>query len=73
MGQLIPLFWTSGDISSEFQIQSGQPYLCLVEAHISVTHSLRFSSGATPAKLLATSMPAEPFSSMYLRVGIGGA
>ena len=26
MGQLILLFWTSGDVSSEFQNQSGQPY-----------------------------------------------
>ena len=32
MGPLIALFWTSGDISSGFQIQSGQPYLYLVEA-----------------------------------------
>ena len=24
---LIPLFWTSGDVSSEFQRQSGQPSL----------------------------------------------
>ena len=30
MGPLIPLFWTSGDVSSGFQSQSGQPYLCLV-------------------------------------------
>ena len=26
MGPLIPLFWTSGDVSSGFQSQSGQPY-----------------------------------------------
>ena len=30
MGKLIPLFWTSGDVSSGFQSQSGQPYLHLV-------------------------------------------
>ena len=29
MGPLIPLFWTSGDISSGFQSQSGQPYSSL--------------------------------------------
>ena len=29
MGPLIPLFWTSGDISSMFQSQSGQLYLPL--------------------------------------------
>ena len=34
MGSLIPLFWTSGDVSSEFQSQSGQPYLHLVEAYM---------------------------------------
>ena len=26
VGPLIPLFWTSGDVSSGFQSQSGQPY-----------------------------------------------
>ena len=29
-------------------------------------------SGVTPANLLAASMAAEPFSSSYLREGIGG-
>ena len=32
IGLLIPLFWTSGDVSSGFQSQSGKPYLHLVEA-----------------------------------------
>ena len=31
MGPLISLFWTSGDIYSGFQTQSGQPFLYLVE------------------------------------------
>ena len=31
---LIPLFWTSGDVSSGFQSQSGQPYSCLAEVHM---------------------------------------
>ena len=26
VGPLMPLFWTSGDVSSGFQSQSGQPY-----------------------------------------------
>ena len=31
---LISLFWTSGDISSGFQSQSGQPYSRFREAYI---------------------------------------
>ena len=46
-------------------------FLVLFSCH--VTRSLRFASGASPANLLAASMAAEPFSSMYLRAGIGGA
>ena len=34
VGPLIPLFWTSGDISSRFQSQSGQPYLHLAEVYM---------------------------------------
>ena len=34
VGPLIPLFWTSGDVSSGFQSQSEQPYLHLVEAYM---------------------------------------
>ena len=34
VGPLIPLFRTSGDISSGFQSQSGQPYFHLVEAYV---------------------------------------
>ena len=33
-GPLIPLFWTSDDISSRFQNQSGQPYSHLAEVYI---------------------------------------
>ena len=61
VGPLIPLFWTSGDVSSGFQSQSG---FCLIQAwqrHTCyVTHSLSFISGATPVNLLAASMGAEP-------------
>ena len=34
MGSLIPLFWTSGDVSSGFQSRSGQPYLHSVETYM---------------------------------------
>ena len=34
MGPLIPLFWTSGDVSSGFQSQSKQHYSHLVEAYV---------------------------------------
>ena len=34
MGPLIPLFWTSGDVSSGFQYQSGQSYSHLVQAYV---------------------------------------
>ena len=47
MAPLIPLFWTSGDVSTGFQSQSGQPYLHLVEAR--VTHTQSFTFGVTPA------------------------
>ena len=33
-GHWYPLFWTSGDISSGLQSQSGQPYLSLVEVYM---------------------------------------
>ena len=34
MGPLIPLFWTSGDVSSGLQSQSGQPYSYLVKVYV---------------------------------------
>ena len=61
---LIPLFWTSGDISPEFQNQSRSPPSCI--------GILRFTSGATPAHLLAASMAVEPVTSTYLWTIIGG-
>ena len=63
-------FFTSGDISSGFQSQSGQPYSHLAEAF--VTLSLRLTSGVTLTDLLVTSMAAELISSTYLWAGIGG-
>ena len=68
VGLLIPLFWTSGDVSSGFQSQSG---FCLIHTWrrrtSNITHSLRFTSGATPADLLVASMAAELISSTYLQ------
>ena len=63
---VIPMFWTSGDVSSGFQSQSGQPYSCLAEVYV----SLRFTSGATAAVPFVANTVGEP-SSTYLR-GIGG-
>ena len=60
MGPLIPLFWTSGDVSSGLQSQNG---FCLIRVQrrctCYVTCSLRFTSGVTPADLLVASMAAE--------------
>ena len=61
MGPLIPLFWTSGDVSSGFQSQSGQPYSHLAEAYVRRMHPLRFTSGVTPDDLLVASMAADRF------------
>ena len=71
MGPLIPLFWTSGDVSSGFQSQSGQATLFTFGEDIYVTHGLRFTSGVTPAYLLAASIATKLISSTYLQQGIG--
>ena len=63
------LFWTSDDVYLGFQSQGGSP--CLRVSLPSCI--LRFTSGVTPADLLAASMAAELFSSTYLRTSIGRA
>ena len=51
LGPLEPLFWISGDVSSGFQSQSRLPYShCGGKCNV---HSLRSTSGATHANLLA--------------------
>ena len=71
VGPQIPLFWTPGDICPGFQSQSGSPFLhALLNAHNKI---LRFTSGATPADLLAPTIAAELFSSTYLPASISGA
>ena len=60
MGPLIPPFWTSGDVSSGFQSQSGQPYLHLSEAYMmykrsaSVTPELNLGKHTKPLGQLQT-------------------
>ena len=66
MGPLIPLFWTSGDVSSEFQSQSELAALFTLGRGICVTCSQKFTSGATPANVLVVSMVAKPFFCMAL-------
>ena len=39
VGPLVLLLWTSGDVS-EFQSQSGQPYLCLADAYVTLFNIL---------------------------------
>ena len=52
MGPLIPMFWTSGDVSSGFQSLGGGIHdIC----------SLRFTSGETLADLLVAGMAADRF------------
>ena len=72
VGPLIPLFWTSGDVSSGFQSQSWAA-LFVLSRGVYVTCSLRFTSGGIPTDLLVASIVAESFSTMYLQAGIGGA
>ena len=49
-GLLIPLFWTSGDVSSGFQSQVGFPRLHALSPVYN--KFLGFTSGPTPADLL---------------------
>ena len=46
--------------------------LITLGSSVCVMHSLRFTSGVTPANLLAASMAAEPISSTRLWADIGG-
>ena len=59
VGRLTPLLWTSGDVYPGFQSQGGSPHL---RASSPVCNRfLRFTSGATPADHLVTSMAPQPF------------
>ena len=48
------------------------PLACMLH-HLHCNRILRFTSGVTPADLLAASMAAESISSTYLWAGLGGA
>ena len=59
LGPLVPLFWISGDVFAGFQRQSGFcliHFLCGGECNV---HSLRSTSGATHADLLAAGIAAS--------------
>ena len=58
-GLLIPLFWTSGNICPGFQSQGRS--LRLHTSSPAHNGFLRFTSGVTPADLLAASMAAKLF------------
>ena len=45
--------------------------MCLHVSSTTRNRILRFTSGATPAELLAASIATEPFSSRYLRISLG--
>ena len=47
--------------------------LFAIDGGVHVTHSLRFTTGAIPTKLLVASVAVELFSFTYLQAGIGGA
>ena len=57
-GPLVPLFWISSDVFSGLQSQSGLPYSHCGGARN--VRSLRSTSGATHADLLATSITPSP-------------
>ena len=56
MGPLIPLFWTSDDVSPGFQSQGGS--LACVVLSPAYHEFLRFTSGTTPADCIEVSMVA---------------
>ena len=60
-------FWTPGDVSKPEWVA-----IVMLGGGIHVTGSLRFTSGVTPADLLAASMATEPFSFTYQQADIGG-
>ena len=70
VGPLIPLFWTSGDVSSGFQSQSG---FCLIQTCGGVRniHSLRFTSGATHLPVYNASIAASRLPHMRVSAEVG--
>ena len=66
MGQLIPLFWTSGNVSLGFKARV-DPSLACFEFLFVCNEFLRFTSGATPADCIEVNMAAKLFRSTYLQ------
>ena len=60
---------TPGDVSSGFQTHSGFCLICMLQASVMYIHSLRSTSGATPANLLAASIAASHFPTCISRGG----
>ena len=59
-------------MTSPLSFRVGNRILHLVQVYV-LHVSLSFTSGTTPVNILVASMAAEPFSSIYLPAGIGGA
>ena len=55
------MFWTSGDVSSGFQSQSGQPYSHFGKVILEI-YSLRFISGVTPLPVYIANVAASSLS-----------
>ena len=70
VGPLIPLFWTSGDVSSGFQSQSG---FCLIRTCRGVRNirSLRFTSGATHLPVYNASIAASHLPHVHVSAVVG--
>ena len=69
MGPLIPLFWTSGDITSGFQRQSAA--LFTLGRGVHDIHSLRFTSGVTHLLLYNASIAASHLPHMRVSAEVG--
>ena len=67
-GPLSPLFWTSGDVSSVFQSQSGFCLITFCGGKCNV-HSLRSTSGTTHTNLLAAGSTVSHFPTCIIRGG----
>ena len=68
VGPLITLFWTSSDVTSEFQSQSDQPYLHLAEVYM--LHIPWDSHLVWNPLTLGSQHGSQVISSTYLQVGI---
>ena len=70
LGPLISMLRTTGDISSRFQSQSGQPYSLLAEAYM-IYVPLRFPSIVTPLPVYVASIVIGHFPHMHDSAEVG--